>query len=381
MKVLESGSTYNIFPDDLIVKDILDVGIYVVRLNKQGFYLERANQFGNTEEKMYGNSQVKIDKIKRTYHVGTRSLGVLFSGTKGIGKTLCVANLTKQLRDDSNLPTIIINTAFKGISDFIESIQQEVVVVLDEFEKVFIDTDDDDEGDSDSRETQSALLGLLDGASSQKRLYVLTVNSLSRVSEYLLGRTGRIHYHIKFDYPTTQAVTEYLKDNLKPKYHSQISQVLDFTSHIGVTYDTLRSIVFELNLGYPFEEALIDLNVDITGKERYDVEFILENGLVLSGTRRFSIFTLRTNSESIEDLLGGWLMDTLGGSYYLSSASSVTIGSIEQEDGETDVIECTDSLLIFDMTERAKYEITDEEKVKCIKVTKAVEKAISTKLN
>jgi len=289
--------------------------------------------------------------------------------------------LTRRLRrDESNLPTIIINTAFKGISDFIESIQQEVVVVCDEFEKVFIDTDDD-EGDSDSREAQSALLGLLDGASSQKRLYVLTVNSLSRVSEYLLGRTGRIHYHIKFDYPTTQAVTEYLKDNLKPKYHSQISQVLDFTSHIGVTYDTLRSIVFELNLGYPFEEALIDLNVNITGKERYDVEFILENGLVLSGTRRFSIFTLRSNSESNEDLLGGWLMDTLGGSYYLSSASSVTIGSIEQEDGETDVIECTDSLLIFDTTEHTKYEITNEEKVKCIKVTKAVEKAISTKLN
>lgn len=381
MKVLESGSTYNIFPDDLIVKDTLDVGIYVVRLSKQGFYLERTSQFGNTEEKMYGNSQVKIDKIKRTYHVGTRSLGVLFSGAKGIGKTLCVANLTKQLRDESNLPTIIINTAFKGISDFIESIQQEVVVVFDEFEKVFIDTDDDDEVDSDSREAQSALLGLLDGVSSQKRLYVLTVNSLSRVSEYLLGRTGRIHYHIKFDYPTTQAVNEYLKDNLKPKYYSQISQVLDFTSHIGVTYDTLRSIVFELNLGYPFEEALMDLNVDITGKERYDVEFILENGLVLSGTRRFSIFTLRTDSESTADLLGGWLMDTLGGCYYLSSTSSVTIGSIEQEDGETDVIECTDSLLIFDTTEHTKYEITDEEKVKYIKITKSVEKSISYKLN
>lgn len=378
MKVLESGSTYNIFPDDLIVKDILDVGIYVVRLNKQGFYLERTSQFGNTEEKMYGNSQVKIDKIKRTYHVGTRSLGVLFSGTKGIGKTLCVANLTKQLRDESNLPTIIINTAFKGISDFIESIQQEVVVVFDEFEKVFIDIED--EGDSD-KESQSALLGLLDGASSQKRLYVLTVNSLYNVSKYLLGRTGRIHYHIKFGYPTAQAVTEYLQDNLEPKYYSQISQVLEFTSHVNVTYDTLRSIVFELNLGYPFEEALMDLNVDFTGKERYDVEFILENGLVLSGTRRFSIFTLRTDKESMGDLLDGWLNDTLGGSCYLSSESKVAIGNISQEDGNTDIIECKDSTLVFEAIHHANYKITDEEKVKCIKVTKAVEKAISTKLN
>ena len=134
---------------------------------------------------------------------------------------------------------------------FISSIKQECIIVFDEFEKVF----DDDEGEQD------ALLSLFDGIDSGKKLYVITCNAVAGLSEYLLNRPGRFHYHFTFGTLTSEEIRGYLEDNLNNAAKSQLESVIQLGMVTGFTYDILRAITFELNQGYGLEETLQDLNV------------------------------------------------------------------------------------------------------------------------
>ena len=44
----------------------------------------------------------------------------------------------------ADMPVIIVDTAIPGISNFLASIQQEVTIIFDEFEKTFAKTEKDD---------------------------------------------------------------------------------------------------------------------------------------------------------------------------------------------------------------------------------------------
>lgn len=44
----------------------------------------------------------------------------------------------------ADIPVIIVDTAIPGISNFLASIQQEVTIIFDEFEKTFAKTEKDD---------------------------------------------------------------------------------------------------------------------------------------------------------------------------------------------------------------------------------------------
>ena len=290
MKIISHSSHYEIYPDDVKTSDLLPPQTYIVRFNKMsGFFLEKGTDLKNQEEKIYGPHLSKVDKVLGTYSMFERSLGIIASGDKGIGKSLFIQLLSERTIAQG-IPVIIVKTAYFGIADFLDSIEQEVLVLFDEFEKVF--DEDDDNGES-----QGALLGLFDGMSQQKRLYALTVNNLNKMSEFMLNRPGRFHYHFRFDYPDASEVTEYLEDKLSTKYHEAINDVVIFSSKIGLNYDCLRAIAFELNLGTPFKEAIKDLNIMNFTNERYDVTFELSDGTF----ERFDdkIVDLFTDSEEL----------------------------------------------------------------------------------
>ena len=55
MKVISTGSKFDIYPDDLKSFDRLPANYYVVRFHpKKGFYLEKHTEFQMTESKIYG---------------------------------------------------------------------------------------------------------------------------------------------------------------------------------------------------------------------------------------------------------------------------------------------------------------------------------------
>ena len=271
--IIATGSTYRIFDESVMVHNHLPVGTYKVRFNPMaGFSLQKVDDLRSSGEKAYGTLEKRVKKIIRTFQNTTRSLGVLASGDKGMGKTMMLRTLADKARNELALPVIIVDSNAPGLADFIDTIG-ESIVVFDEFEKVF-------RIDDDGEDSQSQFLGLFDGMSATKRMYVVTVNEINRVSDYLINRPGRFHYHLRFDYPQADEVREYMGDNGIPS--DQIDKVVSFTNVTNVNYDHLRAIAFELRSGEDFHEVISDLNIKRTERVRYQIELIFDTGKIVS---------------------------------------------------------------------------------------------------
>jgi hypothetical protein len=271
MKIISHSDQYQIYSDDLKTFDKLPAATYKVEFDPMsGFSLVKIDNFETVEEKIYGNHEEKIAKVLTSYERFNRSMGVILSGDKGMGKSLFVQLLAKQAVD-KGMPVIMVTKAYKGIADFIERIDQECLVIFDEFEKIFTIN-------GENGESQNALLGLFDGTSQKKRMYAITVNKLYQVSEFIVSRTGRFHYHLRFDYPTPDEIVVYLRDKLEEEYYQQINHVTAFASRIKLNYDSLRAIAFELNQGYSFGSAIADLNILTLDDQRYNVSVTFSNG-------------------------------------------------------------------------------------------------------
>lgn len=286
MKIVKTGNISRIFPDDLQTFDSLPVGNYKVCFNAlMGFYLQDMDSFKMTEQP-YGKHPLKIAKIKKLYQNIDRSVGAILSGRKGMGKSMFARLLSIDFAESFGMPTLIVTDAHLGITDFIESIKQEVVVLFDEFEKTFDSGEGyrhgNDQKPNPHKESQEKMLGLFDGISQTKRLYLVTVNDIRRVNQYMMNRPGRFHYHIQFQHPSADEIELYLKDKLKPEFHHQITIVKRFANRFDLNYDSLRAIAFDLNLGYSFLETMEDLNVSSTESEsvRYTINVYHSDGTV-----------------------------------------------------------------------------------------------------
>lgn len=285
MKIVKTGETLRIFSDDLETFDTLPAGTYKVEFHPMmGFYLTQVSDFKTTEDKIYGSHVERISKVLNSYEKFNRSMGLILSGNKGMGKSMFVQLIAEQVVD-SGLPVIMVTKAFPGIADFIEEIEQECLVVFDEFEKMFSSNQrhfGQQQEQNPAIEKQDNLLGLFDGTSQQKRLYAITVNDLGRVNDYMLSRPGRFHYHMRFDYPTAGEIEEYLGDKLDAQYRPEIPQVVSFASRVKLNYDSLRAIAFELNEGYSFQSAIADLNILNTEDHKYSVKIHFADGRIHS---------------------------------------------------------------------------------------------------
>ncbi len=314
MKIINYGNTYEIYSDDLRTFDKLPAGTYKVAFNPMsGFSLVKVDDFVTLEEKIYGNHLEKIDKVLASYDRFNRSLGVILSGDKGMGKSL-FTQLLSQKAVEKELPVIMVTKAFPGVADFIESIKQECLVMFDEFEKVF-------SIHNEKGESQNNLLGLFDGTSQVKRLYAITVNNLRQVSEFMVSRTGRFHYHMRFDYPTATEIEIYLKDKIEEKYYGEIKHVVAFANKVKLNYDSLRAIAFELNGGSSFRAAISDLNILATDTQRYDIKVTFSDGKVTNiPGQHMNLFQENIRLDGYKD----------GGDYFSISFSG---GKIQTEMG------------------------------------------------
>ena len=184
-------------------------------------------------------SEPIIKLVKKTWNSdtfieGNKNLGVIFNGIKGTGKTISA----KLLCNAIGLPVVIVQNNGDGLLPFLQSLNFECVVFIDEAEKTFKKGEDDD-----------ILLRLIDGVyNACRRLYILTTNQLT-LNDNLLGRPGRIRYRFEFSNLLPEAIEEYLKDNLRPDMVDQKEKILQQIDLLEIsTIDILKALVDEVNI-------------------------------------------------------------------------------------------------------------------------------------
>lgn len=269
MKIIKSGYKYSVYDDSVCTYDELPVTTFDIGYSQQeGCFLVRRADIKVTE-KSYGIQLEKAEKVLRSFESFQRSLGVILSGDKGIGKSM-FAKIVCEKAISKGYPVIIVDACYPGIARFIESIDQRCVVLFDEFDKTYRSNRDND--------AQSSLLSLFDGTTGGKKLFIVTCNELYGLNNFIINRPGRFHYHFRFDYPMAEDIREYLTDKLSPCYYKEIDKVVEFSRKISLNYDCLRAIAFELNNGSKFADAIADLNIMTTEEEEYKVYIHLDNG-------------------------------------------------------------------------------------------------------
>lgn len=267
---LKQGNTYKISAKEALdLHEMLPAGNYIIKENPMSgeLFLEHIGDF-EIKGKTYGDHTRNADRILRTFLDRPNTTGVMLTGEKGSGKSL----LAKAVSIDGakkGIPTIVINAAWHGdkFNSFIQTIEQECIVLFDEFEKVY-----------DSAE-QEAILTLLDGVFPSKKLFMLTCNDKWRVDQHMRNRPGRIYYMIDFKGLDGAFIREYCNDNLTAlNYTDKIVQIASLFSEFN--FDMLKALVEEMNrYNEAPEVALKMLNAKPefdTGGNRYKVDLAIK---------------------------------------------------------------------------------------------------------
>ena len=283
MTIVHSGTEYQVYTNQIETFKSLPVGAYYIEFSKnKGFFLVEAPDIKIGENKVYGHRGRKAKKIFDAFSRSERSVGVILSGAKGIGKSLFARVLCRHAVDIKEMPVIIVRNYIPGIAEFIETIEQECLVMFDEFDKTIGGRGEE----ADTRQTE--FIQLLDGIVQSKRLYVITCNETWSLSEFFINRPGRFHYHIRFKNPDVDEITEYLRDKVDEQYWDEIEKVCDFAKIVPLNYDMLRAIAFELNSGEEFEDAIQDMNItQENGRKSMNAVAVLGEGRRSKTERRY----------------------------------------------------------------------------------------------
>ena len=279
MKAIQTGTIYRVYDDSMQTHNQLPAQAYLACFDPQsGPFLKKYSDL-KVSEKVYGVHSEKVDKVLNSFKIFNRNLGVILSGDKGIGKSL-FSKLLSIKAIESGYPLIIVNSYFPGVGEYLAEIDQEVVVLFDEFDKTFeLSEQSRRDSDGEKRSPQTEMLTLFDGVAQGKKLFVVTCNDINALSKFIVNRPGRFHYHFRFEYPTAAEIEEYLIDSLDTdKAKEEIKNVVAFSQKTKLNYDCLRSIAFELNLGLTFKEAIKDLNILNIEYEHYTLAIYMSNG-------------------------------------------------------------------------------------------------------
>lgn len=227
----------------------LPKGVYELNFdNFEGcFFLQKISDEFQLPERVYGMEIPLIERVERTFKGFDKNFGLLLRGEKGTGKTVTAKMIANQL----GLPVILINSPWKNLGPFINTISQDIILFFDEFEKIFNVNryaDDDEDGDNLTSKNISNLLTLMDGVftSAHKRLFLLTTNS-DYLPETLTSRPSRIRYVKEFKDLSREDIILILNDIVKDK--ALIPGLAEVLSDLQlVSIDIVKSVAEEANL-------------------------------------------------------------------------------------------------------------------------------------
>lgn len=249
----------------------LKAKLYTLEFSRdEGFYLLDIADNYTLPKKTYGNHKEAAQRVINTHYKKKGNTGILLTGLKGTGKSLFVKFIANAMIE-LGVPVIQINKAYPGeeIFNFIENVGN-CVLIFDEFGKNYRAYES-----GGGVPSQLGLLSLLDGLGNSKRLHLFTENDVGAISQYLLNRPGRVHYHFKYARLSDSIITEYCNDLSIPE--EVINELLELSTKMKVlSFDTVSCLINEwLLYGGKLIDHINILNMSLCkDPEQEDIELI-----------------------------------------------------------------------------------------------------------
>jgi hypothetical protein len=222
------------------INETLSPGIYIPGLDLAGYYLTRYHEKYMFPYKIYGINHKFINRIGVSYQNTTGNLGVLLNGVKCTGKSVTAELLCNKFLEELGMPVILISSRIDGLPEFLASINQDIVIFIDEFEKIY--------KDENGRTNSTEILTIMDGAlkSEHRRLFLFTTNKRI-IDENLLERPGRIRYVKEFSDLSREVIEELVNDLLV--HPARKKACIDFISKLQtITIDIVKAVITEVNI-------------------------------------------------------------------------------------------------------------------------------------
>lgn len=226
----ESGGLFLSYEAKEVEK--LENAVYEIFMDRnKNLGLRKIYQDFTFNYKVYGIESEIIKRTLKTFENTVGNLGVMFNGIRGTGKTVSAKIICNKLRQ----PTIIVDSRFDGgVENFLNTIPQDITIFVDEYEKIYRDSND--------------MLTIMDGVmnSEYRRLFIFTTNKL-RVEENLLQRPSRIRYLKEFTHLGPRIVEEIVDDILINKKFKE--DCVRFIASLQlITVDIVKTIIQEVNI-------------------------------------------------------------------------------------------------------------------------------------
>lgn len=347
------GVNYTIVNDNNTIVKNLPVGVYNMREEKIGIYLEHIGDKFTFSFERFGFDDEFINYVVKRYEKLNRNMGVLLNGTKGCGKT-CTA---KALANELKLPIIIVSEIFDNIGEFIQKMGNSCCFFFDEFDKT---CDKQYYGSS----TSDDILPIFDGVRSGdvKHVFILTTNRLE-INENLISRPGRILYRKSYDSLSLDSISKYVQKYLvKKEYFDEMMEEIGRMSIKSI--DTIKTLIDEVNdMDVAPHVAMGFLNINVVS---YEIKCCME---------------IRPNLARHDDFC---LSDFLGGKpYEFSSGLPYETFETEKNPKQLTIGDKLDKYVIKDIYEGHYLleDITNKLAYICVvEDTRVIDKFVSTNL-
>lgn len=244
--------------------------VYRLDEEKKNLYLEYMQDSFTFDYKLYNTEKTFIKRVLNTWNNSSGNMGILLSGVQGTGKTVTAKLICNELK----LPVIVVSKFYSKLPEFINSISQDLIILIDEYDKIYStsDYDSDDDSDSDGGKSHN-MLTVMDGvlSGSGRRMFILTSNEIY-IHSKMKERPGRIRYIKKFDDMDYNSIVEIVDDKLtKVQFREAILQFLSTLNTI--TVDIVKAVVDEVNIHEEAPEEFRDVLNIKTIDDIYDIYF------------------------------------------------------------------------------------------------------------